>query len=367
MDRAVKGARQDRLGLGSLLAVEQPDLQGPRADPGLELGAGPLGHDPAVVDHRDLLGKLVGLGQVLGGDQHRGTGRGDLADQFPYLTLAARVHARGRLIEKQQIGGHYQAGPDVQPAAHPARVATRWTAGRAGQVEGGEQFIGSPPAGGARQATQAAEHDQVLVPSQVVIEGGELAGHGRPGPDRIPPARHVEPKDAGGAAVRPGQGGQDADGGGLAHPVGAEEPEHLAMLDREVDPIQRAGAALTPPRPRKRCAGISTSAGSSSAETPSCSGRLSPKAHIPDTPPLTSPASPGSNGSSEEASTPATLTARSQRPGSPSPSSGSYAAPPNNSPPAALPPATRRLWSWRAHCESAAPAAKAEAETSYRK
>jgi len=170
--------------------------------------------------------------------------RGDLADQLPHLAPAARVHARGGLVKEQQIGGHDQAGPDVQPAAHPARVATHRTAGRAGQVEGGEQLISSLSAGGAGQAAQAAEDDQVLIPRQVVIEGGELAGHGHPGPDRIPLAHHVEPQDTGGAAVRPGQGGQDADGGGLARPVRAEEPEHLAAPDREVDPIECPGLAV---------------------------------------------------------------------------------------------------------------------------
>ncbi len=224
LDRALQGVGQDRPGPGSLLAVEEPDPQGPRADPGLELGAGPLGHDPAVVDHRDLLGELVGFLQVLGGKQHCGTGRGDLADQLPHLAPAARVHARGGLIEKQQIGSHDQAGPDVQPAAHPARVGAHRTAGRAGQVEGGEQLIGSLLAGGAGQAAQAAEDDQVLVPGQVLIEGGELAGHGHP--------------DTGGAAVRPGQGSQDADGGGLARPVRPQKPEHLAAPDRQVDPVQ---------------------------------------------------------------------------------------------------------------------------------
>jgi hypothetical protein len=125
----------------------------------------------------------------------------------------------------------------VVAAAHPARVAAHRTAGRAGQIEGGEQLVSSLFAGGAGQAAQAAEDDQVLIPGQVVIKGGELAGHGRPGPDRIPLGHRVEPQDTGGAAVRPGQGSQDADGGGLAGSVRAEEPEHLAAPDREVDPV----------------------------------------------------------------------------------------------------------------------------------
>jgi hypothetical protein len=60
LDRAFQDASQDRPGPGSLLAVDQPDAQGPRAGPGLELGTGRLGDDPAAVDDRDLLGQLVG-------------------------------------------------------------------------------------------------------------------------------------------------------------------------------------------------------------------------------------------------------------------------------------------------------------------
>jgi hypothetical protein len=43
VDPAVQGGGQDRLGQGSLLAIDKPDVQRPRADPGLELGAGPFG------------------------------------------------------------------------------------------------------------------------------------------------------------------------------------------------------------------------------------------------------------------------------------------------------------------------------------
>ena len=91
---------------------------------------------------------------------------------------------------------------------------------------------------------EPAEDDQVLVPGQVLVEGGELAGHGDPGADRIRLGHHVVTEDAGGAAVRPGQRGQDADRGGLACPVGAEEPEHLTAPDREVDPVQRPVLAV---------------------------------------------------------------------------------------------------------------------------
>jgi hypothetical protein len=43
-------------------------VQAPCADLGLELGAGPLCHDLAMVDDRNLIRKLVGFLQVLGGE-----------------------------------------------------------------------------------------------------------------------------------------------------------------------------------------------------------------------------------------------------------------------------------------------------------
>jgi hypothetical protein len=102
-----------------------------------------------VVDDRDPLGDLVGFLQVLGGEQHRGAERGDLADQLPHVAPAARVQARRGLIEEQQLRGHDQAGPDVQPTAHPARIGADQAVGSVGQAEGGEQVIGALPAGSA--------------------------------------------------------------------------------------------------------------------------------------------------------------------------------------------------------------------------
>ena len=51
-------------------------------------------------------------------------------------------------------------------------------------------------------------------------------------------------EDAGGASVGSRQGREDPQGGRLARPVGAEEPEHLAPPDHEVDPGDRLELAV---------------------------------------------------------------------------------------------------------------------------
>jgi hypothetical protein len=77
------------------------------ADRGLELAAGSLGDDAAVVDHGHTLRQPVRLVEILGGEQHGGALVRDAADQVPYLVSAAGVQAGGGLVEEENLGdGH---------------------------------------------------------------------------------------------------------------------------------------------------------------------------------------------------------------------------------------------------------------------
>jgi hypothetical protein len=80
-------------------------MQGAGADRGLELPGGALGDDPAVVDDGDPVGQLVGLVQVLGGQQDGGAAGGQRSDDVPDLVAAVGVQPGGRLIQHQQLGG----------------------------------------------------------------------------------------------------------------------------------------------------------------------------------------------------------------------------------------------------------------------
>ena len=113
-----------------------------RADQRLELAGRALGDDLAAVDDGDAVGELVGLVEVLGREQHGRAGGDEDPHDLPHLVAAAGVETGGRLVEEQQLGGDDDAGGDVEPAAHAARVGAHEPVGGVGQPERVEQLAG---------------------------------------------------------------------------------------------------------------------------------------------------------------------------------------------------------------------------------
>ena len=83
-----------------------------------------LGDHPPAVDHRDPVGELVGLLEVLRGQQHRGAVGDQRADRRPDLVAAARVQPGGRLVEEQ----HRRARGSGRPRGRAAGASRRSTA-----------------------------------------------------------------------------------------------------------------------------------------------------------------------------------------------------------------------------------------------
>ena len=84
-------ASSSELALGG---VRELDLEDLAADALLELVARARGDHPAVVDHRDPLGELIGLLQVLGGQQQRGAPALEVSDRMPRSGCGCAGRAR---------------------------------------------------------------------------------------------------------------------------------------------------------------------------------------------------------------------------------------------------------------------------------
>ena len=146
--------------------VVHHDLDPIAADLRLQLVRGALGDHPSGVDHRDPVGQLVRLFEVLGGEQHGGAVPDEGAYGVPELVAAARVEAGGRLVQEEHLRRHDQAGGEVEPAAHAAGVLARRLAGRVGEPELLQQLVRPSPGDAWAEVVEPAEQGQVLSPAE---------------------------------------------------------------------------------------------------------------------------------------------------------------------------------------------------------
>ena len=97
----------------------------------------------AAVDHGDAVGELVGLVEVVRGQQHRRAAGRERADRLPDLAAPARVQAGRRLVEEEHLGREDHARGEVEAPAHAAAEPLRRRVGGVGQAELLEQLVGA--------------------------------------------------------------------------------------------------------------------------------------------------------------------------------------------------------------------------------
>ena len=135
---------------------------------GLELGGRALGDQAPAVEQPDGVGELVGLLEVLRGEEDRHAVGEQLADDLPQVAAAARVEPGGRFVEEDQPRTADQRHGEVEPALHAAGVRRGAPVGGVGQLEPGQQLVdparrlagaagarGRPSAGGSRGRSAA--------------------------------------------------------------------------------------------------------------------------------------------------------------------------------------------------------------------
>ena len=134
--------------------VGQRHLDDVAADPGLQVPEGARGDGPAVVDDHDLIGQLVGLVEVVGGEHDVGAPGHEGPHGVPHLAAAGGVETGGRLVEEQQLGCPDQAGPQIEASALAAGIGAATPVGHLGQAQliddDGGRPAGPRPGGGRR-------------------------------------------------------------------------------------------------------------------------------------------------------------------------------------------------------------------------
>jgi len=199
------------------------------------------------VQDRDLVGELLGLVEILGGEEHGGAAAGEVLDDLPHLEAALRVEAGGGLVEEDDLRVADEAHGDVEAAAHAAGVGGDPAAGRVDEAEPGKQAVGDLPR--ALHAPQLGDHDEVLPAGEDLVHRRELAGKADRVPDLRGLRRDVEPADGGGAAVGLEEGREDPDERGLPGAVGAEQREDGPARHVEFDAPEDVQVLVGLPQP----------------------------------------------------------------------------------------------------------------------
>ena len=153
------------------------------------------------VDHRDPVGEVVGLLEVLRRQQHRLALAYELADHLPEVDPAPGVQAGGRLIEEQHVGRATRTGAYVEPPTHAAGVGLGGRSAASASpkpVEDLGRRRRGPP---RREVVEPSDHLEVLQAGQVLVDRRRTGRPGRSGSGaprrparrrarRPPPARH---------------------------------------------------------------------------------------------------------------------------------------------------------------------------------
>ena len=196
-----------------------------------------------MVDDRDAVGELVGLVEVLRGQQDRAAVADEVPDGVPHLAAGARVQAGRGLVQEDQGRPGDQARGQVEAPAHAAGELLDRLGRRLLQVELLEQPGGRRARLGPAEALEPAEEVEVLGGGQQLVDRGVLAGDPQELADDVRVAAYVDPEDLRVARLHREQRGQHLHQGRLAGAVGAEHAEDLTAADLEVDAVDGAVVA----------------------------------------------------------------------------------------------------------------------------
>jgi len=162
-----------------------------------------------------------------------------------------RVQAGGGLVQQQQARVVDQRARQRQAPLHAAGQLTRLGIGLVGEGGKLQQLGHTLVHHSALQAEVAAEYAQVLGAGEVWVQCVELGDHAQLRLDGQRIAGHQQRRGARlrrevhFATVRRRQAQAHADGGGLARPVGANDPETLAGSNGEGHVVHHRGLAIT--------------------------------------------------------------------------------------------------------------------------
>ena len=203
----------------------------------MQLGDRPLHDHPAPVEDDGPVADQFHLVQQVRRQEDGGALGAQLADEFADVLHALRVEAAGGLVEHDDVGLVDERQGDAQALPHAVGEAAGLGVGPVEQPHHVEH-LGDALL--ADLAVHLAEHAQVAPGGHVAVEHGVVHEAAQMAQRPLPVGGHFVVEHLRVAAGGVDEAEDHADGGGLAAAVGAEEAEHVAPADGDVQVVDGA-------------------------------------------------------------------------------------------------------------------------------
>ena len=200
--------------------------------------------DKAAFDHDgDAVGQALDLGEIVGGDEDRGSLRPQARQHGVDGGAGGEIDALRRLVKEDEAGSPDQARGDVDPALVASREQPDRAAGDVGEIG---EVEGRPHQGRAlapRDAGELREDVEVFRHGEARIQG-DLLRHPADVAADVAVAIGVGAADPDGASLRRQAAGDEAHQRGLAGAVRSEQGQGLAGPDLAIDGLDDTAPAI---------------------------------------------------------------------------------------------------------------------------
>ena len=163
---------------------------------------------------------------------------------LPKIDPRAGIEPGGRFVEQQEFRPMEQTLRDLDPPLQSAGERLDQIVGAIAQVELDQEMIDPLAQRGPGEAVEMPLMREVLAHPQFLVEARRLKDDAEPAAQGAGIAQEVEPENAGRAARRPNEGGENAEEGRLAAAVRPEQAEDFARRDAERDVVEREAVAI---------------------------------------------------------------------------------------------------------------------------
>ena len=196
--------------------------------------------DLAVVDEDDAVGHLTGKAHFVGDHQHGDAGVGQLLHQFQNLAHHFGVKGAGGLVEQDHVRVHGKGTGNGNALLLAAGQALGVDVGLVGQTHTGQQLVGALGDGFLiLQLQQGGGQLQIFLHSQVREQVEVLEHHAHLLAHSVDVGfihlGALKFDAAGGGNLQPVQAAQK---GGLAAAGGADQADHVAAVDVDINTLQ---------------------------------------------------------------------------------------------------------------------------------